>query len=125
MPFPDGHSSAEPSDPGGGPVDEHAKDALTLIYLLFAVGFFIPILYLAGVIVAYVKKSELVDPLGASHLRWQIRTFWFGLLWGAIGGITTFIGIGFVILIVADVWIIYRIVKGWLSLNEGRLMYVD
>ena len=58
-----------------------------------------------------------------SHFRWQIRTFWFGLLWAVPGGILLIIHVGWLILIADAIWIIYRIVKGWLRLNDNNPMY--
>jgi uncharacterized membrane protein len=54
------------------------------------------------------------------HFRWQIRTFWIGLLWTVIGIVTTPIIIGWFILLGISIWIIYRIVKGALALNDGK-----
>ena len=63
-----------------------------------------------------------------SHYRWQIRTFWFAVLWFAIAVvlIVTIIGmvIGFPILGVLTLWLVYRIVRGWLRLRDRRPMYV-
>jgi uncharacterized membrane protein len=70
----------------------------------------------------YVKKDEVAGTWLESHFRWQIRTFWWGLLWGLIGGILTIVLIGFAVLLAVGVWIIYRIVKGWLNLNDRRPM---
>jgi uncharacterized membrane protein len=60
-----------------------------------------------------------------SHFRWQIRTFWFALLWGIIGAITTVILIGWAVLFANTVWVIYRLAKGWLRLNENKAMYTQ
>src|SRR6059036_3445150 len=76
-----------------------------------------------AVILNYVNRSDARGTWLESHYRWQIRTFWFGLLWGAIGGILCLILIGFVILAADGIWIIYRIAKGWLNLAEGKPMY--
>ena len=65
-----------------------------------------------------------------SHFRWQIRTFWFGLLWVVLCGlfvIATF-GVGLLVawipLAIVTVWFIYRVVRGWARLRSGRQMYV-
>jgi uncharacterized membrane protein len=73
-----------------------------------------------AVIINYVKKDDATGTWLESHIRWQIRTFWFGLLWGVIGGVLSLVLIGFVVLFADAVWIIYRIVKGWLNLTENR-----
>jgi len=73
-----------------------------------------------AVILNYVKRSEARGTWLESHFRWQIRTFWFGLLWAVVGGILTLVFVGFAVLFVAWIWMIYRIVKGWLNLAEGK-----
>jgi uncharacterized membrane protein len=65
----------------------------------------------------------VVGTLYESHFRWQIRTFWFGLLWSVVGAITVWLIIGFVVLGAVSIWYIYRIAKGWLRLSEAKPMY--
>jgi uncharacterized membrane protein len=91
-----------------------------IVYLLQALGFFCGITFIAGIIVNYIKLDDVRGTWLESHFRWQMRTFWFGLLWSVIGGITLFVFIGAIILFVNVVWIIYRITKGWLRLFEGK-----
>ncbi|MFN2644346.1 MAG: DUF4870 family protein [Burkholderiales bacterium] len=92
----------------------------TVVYALQAAGFFSGITWLAAVIVDYVKRDDAAGTWLESHFRWQIRTFWWGLLWGVIGCILMLILIGWLVLVATAVWIIYRIVKGWLRLAERR-----
>lgn len=104
--------------------EERRKDPLrnlaVAVYILQALSFFLGgITGLAGVIVNYVKLDDVQGTWIEPHFRWQIRTFWIGLLWGVIGFITTFIIIGWFILLAISIWIIYRIVKGALALNDG------
>lgn len=75
---------------------------------------------LAGVIINYVKLDEVRGTWIEPHFRWQIRTFWIGLLWLVIGTITLMIIIGWFILLGMAIWVIYRIVKGALALNDGK-----
>jgi uncharacterized membrane protein len=63
--------------------------------------------------------------IAESHFRWQIRTFWFSLLWGILGAILAYVLVGFGILFINYIWVIYRIVKGWLRLNDDKPMYFD
>ena len=100
------------------------KTLATVVYALQAAGFFLGLTWIVGVVVNYVKKEDVAGTWLESHFRWQIRTFWFGLLWGAIGVVTFLIFIGWFILAANAIWIIYRIVKGWLNLNENRPMPV-
>ncbi len=96
------------------------KTVATVVYALQALGFFNGITWIAAVIINYVKKEEVAGTWLESHFRWQIRTFWFGLLWAALGAILFVLIVGWFILAADAIWIIYRIVKGWLNLSENR-----
>src|SRR5215210_426148 len=100
--------------------EQGLKTVATAVYALQAAGFFLVITWIVGVIIDYVKRDDAKGTWLESHFRWQIRTFWFGLLWGVIGGILSVIVVGFAVLAATAVWIIYRIVKGWLRLAERR-----
>src|SRR6187200_1383332 len=76
-----------------------------------------------AVILNYLKRSEARGTWLESHFRWQIRTFWFGLLWVClcmlfivgtlgIGILIAWLPLGFI-----TIWFIYRIARGWLALN--------
>ncbi len=99
---------------------DSAKTLTTVVYALQAASFFFGITYIVAIIISYVKLDDVKGTWLESHFRWQIRTFWFSLLWGAIGAITFILIIGWFILIADGIWVIYRIVKGWLRLNEGK-----
>lgn len=71
-------------------------------------------------IINYVKQDEVRGTWVESHFRWQIRTFWIGLLWTVIGVVATFLIVGWFILLGISIWVIYRIVKGALALNDGK-----
>jgi len=73
--------------------------------------------------VNYVKKTDVAGTWLESHFKWQIRTFWYPLLWSILGLIGIYFIIGIPILIANTIWVIYRIVKGWLRLNDGKEMY--
>ena len=100
--------------------EKELKTLTTVVYALQAAGFFLGITWIVGVVINYVKREDVAGTWLESHFRWQIRTFWWGLLWGVIGVITAFIVVGFAVLFADTVWIIYRIVKGWLRLSENR-----
>jgi uncharacterized membrane protein len=76
----------------------------------------------------YIKRGDARGTWAESHYRWQIRTFWFALLWLIIGVllIMTLVGapIGIGVLIVATIWLMYRIARGWLRLRDKRAMYI-
>ena len=79
-----------------------------------------------AVIINYIKRSEVVGTYLDSHFGWQIRTFWYTLLWLVIAAIlfATVIGIvlAYVIAVAAGLWVVYRIMRGWIALNEARPM---
>jgi uncharacterized membrane protein len=91
-----------------------------VVYALQAVGFVVQITWIVAIVINYVKRDETKGTWLESHFRWQIRTFWWGLLWAAIGVITFLIVIGWLILIADAIWLVYRIVKGWLYLNDNK-----
>lgn len=100
---------------------EPARNLAVAVYILQALSFFLGGLTgLAGVIINYVKLDDVSGTWIEPHFRWQIRTFWIGLLWTIIGVVTTVIIVGWFILLGIAIWIIYRIVKGALALNDGK-----
>lgn len=82
-----------------------------------------------AVILNYLKRSEVRGTWLESHFRWQIRTFWFGLLWVSlcVAFVVATLGIGILVawlpLGVVGLWFVYRIVRGWVTLGDGRPMY--
>lgn len=99
------------------------KTITMVVYALQAASFLFGVTALAAIIVNNVKKDDVQGTWLASHFRWQIRTFWYGLLWLALGLLTFLLIVGHFILIADGVWLIYRIVKGWLNLMDGKEMY--
>ena len=87
---------------------------------------------IVAVIMNYARRSATVGTYLESHFRWQIRTFWYALLWAIaivlVSAPFMIILIGFGIawigLVVLGLWIAYRVIRGWLALRDGRPMYV-
>nr|WP_067291921.1 hypothetical protein [Marinobacterium profundum] len=82
-----------------------------IIYVLYLVSLVVGITALVGLVMAYVYRSEATD-CNKAHYRWQIRTFWIGLLYTLLGALLTGIGVGFLILLFVAIWFIIRCVKG-------------
>jgi uncharacterized membrane protein len=82
-----------------------------------------------AVIMNYLKRGEAEGTWLASHFRWQIRTFWFGLLWVSLCLLFIVVTLGVGILVawlplgVVTIWFVYRVARGWIALNDGRPMY--
>ena len=111
------------------PIEFHARDLEPIknyaiaVYALQALAFVLGVTYLIAVIIAHIKRAEARGTWLDSHYRWQIRTFWYSLLWSIVGLISSLILIGYVLLLATSIWVIYRIVKGWMYLADGRAMY--
>ncbi len=98
------------------------KDLTQVVYILYALSYFTGITAIVGIIINYVKLDDAAGTWLESHFRWQIRTFWFGMLWAVLGAITIVFVVGFAILFANFCWVVYRIVKGWLNLSENKPM---
>ncbi|TMQ75482.1 DUF4870 family protein [Candidatus Accumulibacter phosphatis] len=103
--------------------EKSAKTLTVVIYALYAASFLLGITAIVAIVINYVKRGDVAGTFLESHFRWQIRTFWFGLLWGVLGAIASLVIVGWFVLVANVVWIIYRIAKGWLRLNDNRPMY--
>lgn len=81
-----------------------------------------------AVIINYVTRDQVRGGWLDSHWRWQLRTFWYAVLWYGIAGLLflTVIGIpfAFAFLVVTGVWVLYRVIRGWLALPGRRVMPV-
>ncbi len=77
-----------------------------------------------AVLLNYARRRDTRGTYLESHFRWQIRTFWFALLWVALAALlfVTIIGIpvAWLVVVFTGVWVLYRIIRGWLLLNDGR-----
>ncbi len=98
------------------------KRITMIVYALYAFAYFAGITAIIGIMINYIKREEVAGTWLESHFRWQVRTFWFGLLWAVIGVVMALFLIGYVILFANCIWILYRVIKGWLYLNDNKSM---
>ncbi len=105
--------------PAKHPESTPNKTWVITIYVLYLVGYFTAITALVGLVMAYVKRPE-ASAIEQTHLQFQIRTFWIGLLMIVVGSILTAIFIGAVILLFWFVWTLVRCIKGLMRINEDR-----
>ena len=79
-----------------------------------------------AVILNYVKRAEVRGTWLDSHYSWQIRTFWYALLWLAVGGVlfltVVLIPVALVLWFATGIWVLYRIIRGWLALASTKAM---
>jgi len=100
------------------------KQLTMITYILYAVSWMVGITGIVAIVINYVKRDDTVGTIYESHFTWQIRTFWWSLLWAVIGFVLMFVVIGIPILVADAIWVIYRIVKGFLNWNDGKPMDV-
>ena len=136
--------SAQPMPMQAAPSSDSLVTWTQAIYALHALSLAIGILGAASVVGAfligwpsiiavilnYVKRSEVRGSWLDSHFRWQIRTFWYGLLWISLCILFVIgtLGIGILVawlpMAFVGIWFVYRVARGWLALSSGRPMYV-
>ena len=111
------------------PLDE--RGVIWLAYALHLCFFFTcGLSSLAALIINYIKRHEQ-NLLMASHMQWQIDTFWRALIaCVTLGALWIFlelsvVGIIFVypLAAVLAVWYAYRLIKGMLALNIRQPVY--
>jgi uncharacterized membrane protein len=137
----------DPSAPVISTSDSSASTALvswtTVIYALHAFSLVAGIVTTASVVGAfltgwpsilavilnYVKRDDARGTWIDSHFRWQIRTFWYGLLWVSLCVLFVILtlGIGLIVvwlpIAIVTVWFVYRIARGWMRLSARQPMY--
>lgn len=87
-------------------------------------GFVFGLPSLLAVFLNWLKRGEVRDTWLDSHFSWQIRTFWFTLLWLVVYGllIITIIGIpiAWILIVILGLWVGYRVIRGWVALSGAR-----
>jgi len=74
----------------------------------------------AAVVLLFVKRADVAGTVYALHFDWMLYTFWWGALWFAVSALATLVHIGWIGVVATGVWVIYRLIKGWLALYESR-----
>lgn len=111
--------SSTPAPPTAADEQRLVKLA-ALAYGLQAASLLFGITLIAAVVIGYLKRDAAAGSWLESHFRWQIRTFWWTLLWSVIGLASVIVLVGIPILFAITVWFVYRVVKGWSDLNEKK-----
>jgi uncharacterized membrane protein len=100
------------------------KQLTMITYVLYALSALVGLTAIVAIIINYIKRDETAGTIYESHFTWQIRTFWWSLLWAVVGFATIIVGVGFLVLIGDSIWVIYRIVKGFLNWNDNKPMII-
>jgi uncharacterized membrane protein len=82
---------------------------------------------IVAVIMNYARRSGSRGTYLESHFRWQLRTFWFAVLWACVCWLAVFSIIGIFAglggLLALTIWIVYRLARGWLALRDRKPLY--
>ncbi|MEM7215011.1 MAG: DUF4013 domain-containing protein [Pseudomonadota bacterium] len=92
---------------------------VTLNYVLYLVGFIIPLVPIVGLVFAYMARGK-AGADADSHYTYQIRTFWIGLVASLIAFILAFVLIGFLLLAAIAIWFVVRCVKGLMAASNNK-----
>lgn len=111
--------------------EKNNKNLAMIVYGLYGLALFTGGLTgIVAIIINYVKYDDVRGTWIESHFRWQVRTFWFSVLWGSLLMLIVFATL-FIAMIIAwlpasvlAIWYIYRVVKGFLYLNDNKALYV-
>ncbi|MFT7771820.1 DUF4870 family protein [Roseateles sp.] len=117
----DGSLEVQPVD---GQQLQSLRQLTLAVYVLYAVGIFTGLPALIAIIINHVKYGDTAGTLYQSHFRWQIRSFWWGLVWACVGWATAVFGVGLAVLALNWCWLVYRLVRGFLNWNDGKSMPV-
>jgi uncharacterized membrane protein len=139
----DPNTAVNPPGPGASPLSGlvgythwiyalHSLSVLSALLTAHAVAlhFAFGLPSIIAVIMNYARRSETRGTWLESHFRWQIRTFWFAWLWIFLISIIAMplllIFVGFILGLLGfglvGLWVIYRIVRGWLALRDGHAL---
>nr|WP_174507221.1 hypothetical protein [Acinetobacter sp. Marseille-Q1620] len=124
--------------------DQSNKTLTFALYILYIIAIFSAgILAIIALIINYVKINDVRGTIYESHFTWQIRTFWWYLIWNIIAftpfiflfftgeNSTAFAGVAigattfcFTVIGLSWIWIVYRAIKGLIALNDNKPMYL-
>lgn len=96
------------------------RNLTLIIYALYILSIFGGITSVVAIIMNYLKRDEVRGTYLESHFTWQINTFWIGLVGVCASFLLMLVAIGFVTIWIVGIWIVYRLVKGLLALNDGK-----
>lgn len=103
------------------PNDDRNRTIMYIVYGLFGLAIlFGGLPAIAGVIVAYVKRDDMIGTYYHDHLIFLIRTFWASLIFTVVGVMLAFFVIGIPILWAIGIWYLFRVVYGFVKLMDNK-----
>jgi uncharacterized membrane protein len=115
--------AAQATAMAGDPRETALRQLTMIVYVLQIASIIVGVTLIAAVIINYLKRGDVEGTWLESHFRWQIRTFWYALLWLGVGLALVVVIVGIFVLMALAMWLLYRAIKGWLELEERRPMY--
>ena len=116
-----------------------------LTYLLYLLSYFTAgLLWIVPIAMNYLKRKEAEGTWLATHFDWQIKTFWYSIIFFILGTILTVFSLGglgiamfadsahvaagsfglftlgLIIIGLTVIWHLYRIIRGWIALADKR-----
>ncbi len=116
-----------------------------ITYLLYVISYLTAgLLWIVPIAMNYGKRHDAEGTWLATHFDWQIKTFWYSIVWFVIGlviavvavgglgisvmadsnnlaiGSALFTGLGILIILFTVIWHLYRIARGWIALSDKR-----
>jgi uncharacterized membrane protein len=105
--------------PASGAAAASRDTTAKIVYVLYLLSLAVGVTSLVGVVMAYVNVGDAPEPL-RTHYRFQIRTFWIGLVYAIVGSILLLVAVGGVVLLATAVWLVIRCAKGLKYLDRGQ-----
>tara|TARA_B110000967_G_scaffold93811_1_gene96458 strand:- start:339 stop:698 length:360 start_codon:yes stop_codon:yes gene_type:complete len=103
------------------PLEADQRNLALLVYILQGLGFVTGgLTWIAAMMINYIKLDSVRDTWLESHFRWQLNTFWYGLLWWIVGLVLWLLLLGWLVWGLLSLWALYRIVRGALLLNDNK-----
>lgn len=115
----EGMGAAPRIAPAGGELGSH-KESIQIVWGLYLGSFLLPLLMIAGLVMAYVKRGETTEPAPLSHYNKQIGLFWKSLVGAIIGIVLLLVVIGYFMLIAVGIWVLVVSVIGMIKASEGK-----
>ncbi|WP_227514267.1 DUF4870 family protein [Psychrobacter urativorans] len=128
--------------------DDKQRELITynnVTYLLYVVSYFTAgLLWIVPIVMNYAKRNDANGTWLATHFDWQIKTFWYSIVFFVIGGMLLLFalgglgvsvmvdsgnaaivsilltGLGLMIIFFTVIWHLYRIIRGWIALTGNR-----
>jgi len=105
------------------PQEASQKQNVIIGYVLMLIGCFTGIFWIIGGIWAFVNRTQAQGTLFEGHYKNMTSVFIWAFVWSIVGIITSFFLVGFIVLIIASLWVLIRMVKGLSLANNNQPWY--